>query len=311
MSNSKGLRGSVSETRERDLADHSRPDKPDKIAAEAVAEENAQAVAYTAENAYAAALSTGQIMCGCPGCIKEVLQANGGFQAVAAEAGLAGDAALAGRPGPIFIGDDVPDAPSADPADDVFLNVAGGQSIHSQMDHPADKDFFRVTLSGGETYEFSVVPDDTDSTTGPDLMIEIYDEEGNLITTFDGGSFGADEEWDYTPPTDGAYFATIRGYADAAVGGYTITGKIDDDPPDPNLGTPLDAIDWGTRVDTDGRTTAEGDEIIHVYFAQAGEVYEASLPPVVVAEGWEDYEKAAAFDAFQNYRRSPTSPIAR
>jgi serralysin len=289
---SPGLRASVSASPERDLQDNDRANP--RHVAEVNAAENAQTV-LNADTLLQAALDTGVLIrCGCPGCLKDVLAANGGFQAIAA--GGAADSPVAPA-----VADDVPDGPSADPSDDVTLNVAEGQSIHAQMDHPADKDFFRVALSGGETYEFTVVPDDTSSTTGPDLMIEIYDEEGTLITTFDGGSFGADEEWDYTPPTSGTYYATVRGYADAAVGGYTITGKIDDDPPDPNLGTPLDAIDWGSRVDTDGRTTADGDDIIQYYFAKTGETYESSLPPVVIAESWVDYEKAAARDAFQNY----------
>jgi serralysin len=224
------------------------------------------------------------LRCGCPGCMK-----------AAGQAAKGAEASDAPPPG-VFLLDDVPD----DTSSNVTLNVQEGQSIHSQMDHPGDNDYFRVFFTEGETYEINVTPDDT-SGTGPDLLFEIYDEDGNLVQSFDGGSFGADEEFDFTAYESGTYFINVAGYADAAVGGYTITGKIDDDPADPNRGTPLDAIDWGSRVDTDGVKTNDGDDVIHYYFAKQGEVYESSLPPVVVAEGWTDYEKAAAQVAFQQY----------
>ena len=195
--------------------------------------------------------------------------------------------------------DDIPD----DDSTDVYLNVQEGQSIHSQLDAPGDHDFFGVHLAAGTTYEFTLVPDDTSGTTGPDMLMNVYDSEGNLITTFDGGSFGSTEHGTFMPDANGTYYIDVGGYLESAQGGYTLTGNIDDTP-DINMGTPLDAIDWGgteNRVDTDGVKSSNGDDVIQFYFAQTGEVYESNLAGVVVAEDWQPYEKQAVYDALQQY----------
>jgi serralysin len=195
-------------------------------------------------------------------------------------------------------GDDIAD----DTTTTATIAVQEGQSVQSALEHPGDNDYFQVGLSAGQTYEFTLTPDDSDATTGPDLLLEVYDSSGTLVATLDGASNGATEELDFTPTADGTYYVNVAGYLDAAVGAYTITGKLNDDAPQPNDGTPLAAIDWGgVRVDTDGKTTGSGDDVIQVYFAKTGEVYQNSIPPVVVAEGWTAAEKANAFTSFHQY----------
>lgn len=181
------------------------------------------------------------------------------------------------------------------------LDVNPGSSIHSALDHPGDHDWIQVDLAAGETYEFTATPDDTDGNTGPDLQLYVYDKNGNFITVKDSESSGGSETFDFKDFDGGHYFIDVAGYNDAAVGGYTLFGAVDTTDPDPYAGTPLDATDWGVRVDTDGKTNAEGDDIIQVYFAKQGEVWQNSIPPVVVAEGWSDWEKADAFTSFQQY----------
>ena len=255
------------------------------VSAAVLAAEGAAAVAVQAATA-APDADGGVMRCGCPGCMKAAAQA--------AHDGKSGDPQSV----PPIGGDDIPD----DTSSTVTLGVIEGESIHAALEHLGDKDFFQVSLSEGQTYEFTVVPDDADGTTGPDLMIEVYDSDGNLITQFDSGSNGDTEELDFTAPSDGVFYVNVAGYLDASTGGYTITGKLDDDAPQPNDGSPLAAIDWGgVRVDTDGVTTNSGDDVIHVYFAKTGEVVDHPIAPANVAEGWSDWEKAAAFSSFEQY----------
>ncbi|HEX8232980.1 MAG TPA: M10 family metallopeptidase C-terminal domain-containing protein [Caulobacteraceae bacterium] len=223
------------------------------------------------------------LRCGCPGCLKAA--------GVTAEKAAPGD----GLGIPPIGGDDVPD----DESSDVTLNVLEGQTIESALEYATDKDFFQFQGSAGETYEFIVDPEDT---AAADMLLQIYDADGNPVgDPVDGGGGGSDEELDFTPTKDGTYYVAVAGYNDAAIGGYSITGKLDDDAPDPNKDTPLDAIDWGTRVDTDGVKNADGDEVIHVYFAKAGEVTPHPLTEENVNQGWSDYAKAAAFVSFELY----------
>jgi serralysin len=222
------------------------------------------------------------LRCGCAGCLKA--------------------AGIDTRQGPTTAiipigGDNIAD----DTSTTASLEVMEGQTVVSSVEHPGDQDYFRVQLSAGQTYEFTLNPTNTDTTTGPDLKFEIRDSAGVLIATYDSNGMGAGEEADFTATTDGIYYVNVLGFTPADIGEYSITGKIDDDP-DVNAGTPLDSIDWGgveNRVDTDGVETASGADVIQVYFSRTGEVYQGLGP--AVAEDWEDYEKAAAFTAFQQY----------
>jgi serralysin len=197
-------------------------------------------------------------------------------------------------------GDDVPD----DDSTTFFLNANEGDTIQKALEHPGDHDFFGVVLTGGTAYELTLTPDDTDPNTGPDLLMNVYDDEGNLVTTLDGGFTGSTENHNFTPAADGTYYIDVGSYLDAFTGGYTLTANINDDP-DPNAGTPLDAIDWGgtaNRVDTDGVESPNGDDVIHFYFAKTTDgPYESNLAGFVVPQDWQQFEKDAVYSAFEQY----------
>ncbi len=220
--------------------------------------------------------------CGCPACLKADKDPNGNASNALAT--------------PPVGGDNIED----DTSSTTTLDVNPGGSIHSSLEHAGDHDYIQVNLFAGETYEFTVTADDT-SAAGPDLMLYVYDANGNFITVKDSEGGGSSESFDFMSEAGGQYFIDVAGYNDAAVGGYTLFGSRDATDPDPYAGTPMDAIDWGTRVDTDGRVTGDGDEIIHVYFAKQGEVVEHPIAPVNVADGWKDWEKANAYTSFQQY----------
>jgi serralysin len=235
--------------------------------------------------------------CACDGCMKAAIQALGGHNGPQSV-----DPGDKGTNTPPIGGDDIPD----DTSSTVTMDANGGDSLHSSINHLADHDFIQVNLTAGEIYQFTLTPDDPDGTTGPDLQMDIRDADGNLIEFYghlDGGSFGDTESHNVQVSESGVYYIDVGAYNDASMGAYTLDIGIDPDPPQ-NFGTPLGAIDWGgteRRVDTDGVTDGEGNEVIQVYFSQAGETYESSLLPLVVAEGWEQWEKDAAFTAFNQY----------
>ena len=193
-------------------------------------------------------------------------------------------------------GDNIED----DTSSTTTLDINPGGSIEASLEHAGDHDYIGVTMVGGEVYEFTVDADDTGAS-GPDLMLYVYDENGEFVTVVDSNGGGESETFDFLVEQTGQYFIDVAGYNDAAIGGYTLFGAVDTTDPDPNAGSPLAALDWGTRVDTDGKTNADGDEIIQVYFAKAGEVVEHPITPINVAAGWSEWERDYAFTSFEQY----------
>ena len=232
------------------------------------------------------AFSDGLVLrCGCASCLKSA--------GITQERTMLGETLIIG-----VAGDDVGD----DTTTTATLEAMEGQTIQSAINHPGDVDYFRVGLSAGQTYEFTLAPEVT-QTGGADLKIGIYDANGVLIREVDGGGMGGKEEFDFTPDTDGTYYLAVSSFTPADIGNYSITAKLNDDGPNPNAGTPLESLDWGgtaNRVNTDGVTNAQGAQVVHVYFSKAGEVYTDSLGPSV-AQDWQPFEIAAAMTAFQQY----------
>ena len=121
--------------------------------------------------------------------------------------------ASAGLAAPPPLGDDVPD----DTSSTVTLNVAEGQSIDSSLQTPADQDFYMLHLEAGEDYEFALTPGDT-SQTGPDMLLEMYDASGNLLTSADSGGMGAAEALKFHADTAGTYYINVKGFTPADFG---------------------------------------------------------------------------------------------
>src|SRR3569623_1491750 len=65
------------------------------------------------------------------------------------------------------VGGDIP----GDTSTDTTLHVQEGEAIHSDLSTQADSDWFAVTLSAGEDYDFTLSTNNTDATLGPDLKI--------------------------------------------------------------------------------------------------------------------------------------------
>ncbi|MGZ8370407.1 MAG: M10 family metallopeptidase, partial [Caulobacteraceae bacterium] len=144
----------------------------------------------------------------------------------------------------------------------------------------------------------------------PDAYLEIYDSEGNLLTSADGGRPGDDNGLDalmsFTAATAGTYYINAQAFDQDGTNGTTGDGvgdyEIFAQTPSPyaykpyyDPSSPLHSIDWGTQVDGSSRNpdgdqgprdngepftgTAwnpygiEGKNVIHYYFAKQGEVY--------------------------------------
>ncbi|HYD71695.1 MAG TPA: M10 family metallopeptidase C-terminal domain-containing protein [Candidatus Binatia bacterium] len=153
-----------------------------------------------------------------------------------------------------------------------------GSHIVSTLELPGDFDFFRVELQQGEIYNIGqyLVAGGPSGVPLADAYIELYDDQGNLIVTADGGGpntpSGLDALLTFEAEYTGVYFINARAFdqepANGAdgdfVGDYELfVDRVD--PNDPNAYRPLyspdqpmHSIDWGSQVDRTSRNP-DGD----------------------------------------------------
>ncbi|PAX08496.1 M10 family metallopeptidase [Sphingomonas lenta] len=149
--------------------------------------------------------------------------------------------------------------------------AVGGERI-STLETLGDKDFFKVQLEAGRSYEIGMFG----QVAGPngiplvDSYIEVYDAAGNKIGEADGGAStqintvnsGFDAILQLTAASSGTYYIAARAFDNAAqdgsndgdlVGDYRLT--LDDTTGQPvykpyydPTTSPLHALDWGSQV---------------------------------------------------------------
>jgi hypothetical protein len=179
----------------------------------------------------------------------------------------------AAQPGPQALIDTVP----GDTGTTATLTV-GAAPVISAVDTIADQDFYQITLVAGHEYQigmFGYSPSGPGDPVGPngvpllDSFLELYDHDGNLITSADGGSdtvlnsanSGFDALLSFTATESGIYYVNARAFDNIPVDGddgdlagdYGLYAKdVTDDPsvftPYYDADSPLFAIDWGTQV---------------------------------------------------------------
>jgi serralysin len=227
------------------------------------------------------------------------------LRANSADSRQAGDG---GAKGPQFTGplDTVPD----DITTTVTLTVDGAHVV-SSIDAIGDKDFFKVQLVEGELYDFGMYQKAGGPTLVPlpDAYLEIYDADGELVTSADGGGpntpSGLDVLTTFEAGYTGTYYINARAFDQDGtngtdgdgIGDYELFAKTGDPnayQPYYDTDSPLHAIDWGTQIDGTTRNPdgdqgprdngeayeptktefgIEGKNVVTYYLAKQGEVY--------------------------------------
>lgn len=213
----------------------------------------------------------------------------------------------------VVTADDVPDSTAT-----TRTVTVDGPHIVSTIDTLGDQDFFSVQLVAGNIYDIGqfLVQGGPSGVPLSDAYIEIYDANGNLLASADGGGpntpSGLDALLTFIPDTSGTYYINARAYdtdstngtTGDAVGDYELfVNDVTDQPtyvPYYDLDSPLHSIDWGSQVDrtsrnpdgqegpriTDNAFTGvgsnpygiEGKNVITVYFAKAGDIFVSEDP---------------------------------
>ena len=157
-----------------------------------------------------------------------------------------------------------------------------GATTIGAVDYNADQDWYAVELEAGETYEFLL--DGEGSNTLGDGYLTFHDSTGALLFIDDDsgpGNFGSRIVW--TAETSGTYYVSAQGFTGnqaPSTGTYTLTSGLTDPL------SPMEAIDWGTQLP--GNT-------VTVYFANAGETFDGET-----SAGWLQWEQDAAMAALND-----------
>lgn len=96
--------------------------------------------------------------------------------------------------------------------------LARASTETSRIDVQGDADWFRITMTAGETYGFRVLGATTEALQGGDLQLR--DVNGNVIADFTSFS-GATNTLGFTAGITGTYYLTVHD-VDDHVGGYTV-----------------------------------------------------------------------------------------
>ena len=155
-----------------------------------------------------------------------------------------------------------------------------GQAQDGRVDTPGDEDWYAVTLTANTGYDF-----DLKSADGTDVVLYLYDKTGQRLAMNDNFGTGTDSHLDFEADYTGTYYLSANA-ANGGYGNYSIKASVGDRP------LLTDSIDWGTQLHPTGG-------VVHVYFAQAGEVYDGET-----SLGWNAYEiqqAMAALSVYSNY----------
>ena len=159
-----------------------------------------------------------------------------------------------------------------------------GQTVTGTLDMPGDRDWYAVTLTAGQGYDFALTSNGDG--TLHDTILYVYDQYGNQIAQDDDGGLNHNSDLKFAVPTTGTYYIAAAAFNDGQHGSYTLSVNS---APAPLL---TDSIDWGTKLSLTNNT-------VHVYFAGAGEVYDGET-----SLGWNAYEiqqAMAALKVYSNY----------
>jgi serralysin len=143
--------------------------------------------------------------------------------------------------------------------------VVDGAHVLAASDTPGDNDWFAVTLTAGETYEFGqfaraggIPGSEGNGIPLADAYLELYDSAGNLVANADGGGpntpQGLDALMTFEATYSGTYYVNATSFdndgdgvgdfaGDYEIFAQTATGLAYATPYDIN--SPLHSIDWG------------------------------------------------------------------
>ncbi|MEZ6022778.1 MAG: PPC domain-containing protein [Hyphomonadaceae bacterium] len=114
-----------------------------------------------------------------------------------------------------------------------------GQSLDGALDFPGDRDWYRIRLTEGQSYRFTMIS--AGDAPLDDTLVKIYNSRGEELAMDDDGGEGFNSYLEFTAPSTGNYFVEARGFNDQATGSYTLAAHDGDIPADSSTDATLAA----------------------------------------------------------------------
>jgi len=108
--------------------------------------------------------------------------------------------------------------------------ISGGQTIEGTLDFPSDTDWYRIRLTEGQSYRFTL--NSSGDTPIDDPLIRMRDSRGTELAQDDDGGDGLNSYLEFTAPSTGNYFVEATSFGGMTTGGYTLTAREGDVPAD-------------------------------------------------------------------------------
>src|SRR5687767_9470411 len=87
-----------------------------------------------------------------------------------------------------------------------IVSLSANSSSSSAIDFYGDSDWWRVSLTAGQTYVFELKGWDSFSGTLDDPLLELYSGSGLIIDWDDDSGLGSESRITFTPTSSGFYF---------------------------------------------------------------------------------------------------------
>jgi len=104
--------------------------------------------------------------------------------------------------------------------------IATGQTITSALDFAGDSDWYRIRLTEGESYRFTLSRSG-DAPLG-DPLVRIHGPDGAELAYDDDGGGDLNSYLEFTAPTTGNYFVEVSVFGGEGTGGYTLAAYAGD-----------------------------------------------------------------------------------
>ncbi|MES1157242.1 MAG: PPC domain-containing protein [Alphaproteobacteria bacterium] len=150
--------------------------------------------------------------------------------------------------------------------------LAVGGNVHGNIDYGSDIDWFKVTLTGGQTYRFSLKGDGAHALADPVLRLIGSDGTTELATDDDSGG-NLNSYLEFTPTRSGDYYLEAHSFDNTQTGGYVLSAALGDIPDNVNTDAVVSA-DGETRS---GTLAPAGDKDWYRVDLKAGQTIRVAL----------------------------------
>lgn len=161
------------------------------------------------------------------------------------------------------------------------VTITPGVTVRDSLEVLGDHDWFRLDLAAGQTVRISL-----DGAGLSDPFLRLRSADGAEIAFDDDSGPGLNSALVFTAVVAGAYFIDVGAYRDTSMGAYTL--QIAAAKPV----SPLDAITWGTALDT--------TDPVRVFFQGAGSAISGESARSLA---WDGYARAQVESIFAQVSR--------